>query len=48
MKVAKQAAERHKPTAILDLQANIDEDAEAILLAAAQRIECVLKDKSHF
>lgn len=27
---------------------NIDEDAEAILLAAAERIEGVLKDKNHY
>ena len=44
LKVAKQAAERHKPTAILDLQANIDEDAEAILLAGADRIEVLLRE----
>ena len=48
LKVAKQAAERHKPTAILDLQANIDEDAEAILLAGADRIEVLLRDKNHY
>ena len=48
LKVAKQAAEAHKPTAILDLQANIDEDAEAILLAGAERIEVLLKDKNHY
>lgn len=47
-RVGKQAAERHKPTAILDLQANIDEAAEAILLAAAERIEGIHKDKNHF
>ena len=47
-KVAKAAAARHTPAAILDLQANIDEDAEAILLAAAGRIEHLLTDKSHY
>lgn len=43
---ARQAAEAEKPTEILDLQANIDKDA--ILLAAAERIDWVLKDKTHY
>ena len=36
--LAQQAAAAERPTEILDLQANIDEDAEAILLAAAERM----------
>lgn len=48
MKVIKEVAARHTPTTILDLQTNINEDAESILLANTKRIKTLLKDKSHY
>ena len=45
---AQRTAKAETPTDILDLQINIDEDIDAILLAGAERINIVLRNKTHF
>ena len=45
---AKQAALLAWPEEILDLQRHVDEDTRDILFAAAERMDILLRDKSHF
>lgn len=45
---ATQAALLAKPEDILDLQRHVDEDARDVLFVAANRMDTLLRDKSHF
>ena len=45
---AKQAALLARPEEILDLQRHVDEDTRDILIVAAERMDILLRDKSHF
>lgn len=47
-KLANKTGELFQPSAILDFQAHVDDDAHEILLSAGERMSILLKERTHF